>query len=299
MFMPMLVGLGIQIAAADEVAAGTDAEAKRRELEARIAQLEQERRKMVASNGAVENRALAVTAAEALHEVNGRYVSAKGKVKEALEAYNRYAKAAIQSREALANAYESTDNDRVRAATAQANRDEDAARRAGDSFKAREKQVEFESQSPVASWQASSHTSAAGEFKAYLTSRQDAATAYGKLADAYLAANQNPKDPSPDAIEDLKDNVTASELAVALSQRKWVYAAELGKDMESANRLFDDKIIAKIEAMKEVNAKTIDAIAEQTAAVMKLRKADRQRNKAAREIEEMLRIATAAANQKK
>ena len=55
MFMPMLVGLGIQIAAADEVAAGTDAEAKRRELEARIAQLEQERRKMVASNGAVEN----------------------------------------------------------------------------------------------------------------------------------------------------------------------------------------------------------------------------------------------------
>lgn len=292
--MPAAVGLVVQVAAADEVVAGTDAESKRRELEARIAQLEQERRKLVASNGAVENRALAVTARERLNDVNGQYANVKGKLKEALEAYNKYAKAAIQSRESLANAYETTDNEKVRVATAQANKDEDAVRRAGDSFKAREKQVEFESQRDVAGWTASSHPSAAAELKAYLSSRQEAATAYGKLADAYLAANTNPQDPSPDAIEDLKDNVSSAEMTVALNQRKWVYATEVGKDLESANRLLDDKIIAKIEALKEINAKTIDAIAEQATAVMKLRKADRQRNKAAREIDDMLKNAAAA-----
>jgi hypothetical protein len=298
MSMPVLIGVGVQIAAGDEVEAGTDTVSKRRALDAKIAQLEQERRKMVASNGAVENRMLATNMAENVNEANGQYGAAKGKLKDALDIYNKFAKTAIQSRYALADAYETTDNEKVRVATERANKDDDAFKRAADSFKAREKQVDFESQKQVASWQASSHPSAAAEFKAYLDSRQDAAAAYAKLADGYLAANANPQDPSPDAIEDLKDNVTAAELAVALAQRKWVYAAEVGKDLESANHLLADNIVAKIEAMKAINAKTIEAIAEQTAAVMKLRKADRQRNKAAREIEDMLKSATAASTQK-
>lgn len=189
-------------------------------------------------------------------------------------------------REKMADAIESGDNDtltRLQDEWTKANRKAaDQEQRLGSLGYA----ATYSATREVEGWRANTPASALDYLNTFLAARTKAAEAWLKVADM---ANRGL---DPFAVEKLKDDAVMAGYEVTMAQRRWSSACDIANRQAQAAGLNSRDLIAKIEELKSLDQRAIDAIRKGAEADLALRRLDRTRQQLTAEADKLREAAS-------
>lgn len=238
-------------------------------------------------SAAQESRAMASQLRKQADAVVSSYAAAEdAAIKAAAGAVAERYRDMAAVRDKMADAIEAGDND---AATRLQDDWQKANRKAADQeqrLSALGYAANYASTREVEAWRTSTPASALDELSAFLGARTKATEAWLKVADM---ANRGM---DPFAVDKLKDDAVMAGYEVTIAQRRWSSASDIANRLSQAAALNSRDLKEKIEEIRNVDLRAIDAIRKGAEADLALRRFDRSRQQLTAEAEKLREAAS-------